>query len=254
MKPLQRQFLHVLAEDYGLDSESQDPEPHRHVVLFKGPRFVSAPNKSLLQCLKLSRTAPRLTPAATPAAKATVQEPYNALLLSAPRFGLMVNEVESALASDLSSHNIPGLTFSTNFLPADEVVIKVVTKTTVASIASGPAPTPLVIESTLAAIRPKVAKTISNLGIAGGVALCHADNSLNVTRREGDAAAGSGGWSTVASRAAARPRQLVTTPVVQKAPSSFLALRKIKKKEEPEPVEEDWEAAAKKLDDVPAGA
>lgn len=164
----------------------------------------------------------------------------------------MVNEVESALAGDLASHNIPGLTFTTNFLPADEVVIKANTKTTAASIASGPVPTPLMIESALAALKPKVAKTIASLGLAGGVALCHADSSLNITRREGDTAADSGGWSTVASRAAARPRQMVSTPVVQKAPSAFLALRKIKKKEEPEPVDDDWETAAEKIEDAPA--
>lgn len=164
----------------------------------------------------------------------------------------MASEVESALASDLTSLTIPGLTFSTTFLPADEVVIKANTKTTAASIASGPAPTPLMIEAALAALKPKVAKTIASLSMAGGVALCHADASLNITRREGDAAADSGGWSTVASRAAARPRQMVSAPVVQKAPSSFLALRKIKKKEEPELVDDDWETAAEKIEDAPA--
>lgn len=31
MQATQRAFIHALAEDFGLDSESQDPEPHRHV-------------------------------------------------------------------------------------------------------------------------------------------------------------------------------------------------------------------------------
>lgn len=47
MISVHRAFLHALAEDYGFDSESLDPDPHRHVVVFKTPRFVSAPTKPL---------------------------------------------------------------------------------------------------------------------------------------------------------------------------------------------------------------
>ena len=53
MQANQRAFIHALAEDYGLDSESQDPEPHRHVCIFKTPRFVSAPMKTLSQCVAI---------------------------------------------------------------------------------------------------------------------------------------------------------------------------------------------------------
>jgi len=58
MQANQRAFIHALAEDYGLDSESQDPEPHRHVSIFKTPRFVSAPMKTLAQCVRISKPAP----------------------------------------------------------------------------------------------------------------------------------------------------------------------------------------------------
>jgi len=58
MQSNQRAFIHALAEDYGLDSESQDPEPHRHVSIFKTPRFVSAPMKTLAQCVKISKPVP----------------------------------------------------------------------------------------------------------------------------------------------------------------------------------------------------
>ncbi|KAJ9157374.1 NF-X1-type zinc finger protein NFXL1 [Pleurostoma richardsiae] len=262
MKPHQRQFLHVLAEDFGFDSESQDPEPHRHVCLFKGPRFVSAPRKTLMQCLKISRAAAAAAarPAPPPAPKQPSQQPFNALLLTAPRFGLTVDELNFALAADLAAAATagPALTFVTSFLPSDEVIIKAAPKSTVASVASAPAPpTPLSVESALAALKPKISKTASRLGLAGGVALCHADASLNVVRREGDsaAAAGGGGWSTVASRAASRraaPATAVAAAAAErKAPSAFLALRKIRKKEESsEPLEEDWEAAADKLEGV----
>lgn len=36
MKRDERQIVHELAELYGIQSESQDPEPQRNVVLFKG--------------------------------------------------------------------------------------------------------------------------------------------------------------------------------------------------------------------------
>lgn len=252
MKPYQRQFIHVLAEDFGFDSESQDPEPHRHVSIFKGPKYVSAPRKTLMQCLRILRTAPKATPAPAATTNKPAQQPYNALLLSSPKFGLMINELDTALAADFAAASTglsSSLSFTTSFLPSDEVVIKTVAKTNLASIASSAAPTPMQIEAALAALKPKVAKAISSLALAGGVILCHADASLNILRRETDAAANSGGWSFVASRAAARPKQFVGTSVLgnKSLGSGFVALRKLKKKEEEEPVEEDWEDAAEKL-------
>lgn len=59
MPATKRAFLHALAEDYGLDSQSSDPEPHRHICVFKTPRFVSAPNKTLAQCVQIVSTIHR---------------------------------------------------------------------------------------------------------------------------------------------------------------------------------------------------
>jgi transcriptional repressor NF-X1 len=36
MKRDERQVVHELAEHYGLASESQDPEPQRNVVIYRG--------------------------------------------------------------------------------------------------------------------------------------------------------------------------------------------------------------------------
>ncbi|KUI66499.1 hypothetical protein VM1G_01991 [Cytospora mali] len=234
MKGYQRQFLHVLAEDFGLDSESQDPDPHRHVSIFKGPRFVAAPKKTLMQCLRILRTATpaRATPAPAPAANKPAQQPYNALLLSQPKFGLTVEELDSAVAADCAAAIPPehknNVSFTTSFLPTDEVLIKTTTKTTIASIASG-ALTGAQLESLLTALKPKVAKAVSSRGLAGGVTLCAADASSSVVRREGDGSSGSGGWSMVASRAAARPRQWAAAPVLNaKVPGTgFVALRRL---------------------------
>ncbi|KUI57222.1 hypothetical protein VP1G_04542 [Cytospora mali] len=256
MKGYQRQFLHVLAEDFGLDSESQDPDPHRHVSIFKGPRFVAAPKKTLMQCLRILRTAApaRATPAPAPAANKPAQQPYNALLLSQPKFGLTVEELDTAVAADCAAAIPPehknNVSFTTSFLPTDEVLIKTTTRTTIASIASG-ALTGAQLESLLTALKPKVAKAVSTRGLAGGVTLCAADASSSVVRREGDGSSGSGGWSMVASRAAARPRQWAAAPVLKaKVPGTgFVALRRLgakkqENKQEPAVEEKKEEAAA----------
>ncbi|KAI3401909.1 hypothetical protein diail_6468 [Diaporthe ilicicola] len=251
MKSYQRQFIHALAEDFGLDSESQDPEPHRHVSIFKGPRFVSAPRKTLMQCVRIAKAAAPAR-AETSTAPKTAQQPYNALLLSRPKFGLTIEELDSAVAADLAAavpaEHRNNLAFATSFLPTDEVLIKATTKTTVATIASGTL-TPAQVESLLTALKPKVAKAVAADGlVAGGVALCVADaTSLHVLRREGDGSGGNGGaggWSQVASRGAARPRQWAAAPVIDaKVPGTrFVALRRLgaRKQENKEevPVEE----------------
>ena len=43
MKRDERQVVHELAEHYGLASESQDPEPQRNVVLYRGVIKASIP-------------------------------------------------------------------------------------------------------------------------------------------------------------------------------------------------------------------
>jgi transcriptional repressor NF-X1 len=244
----QRAFIHSLAEDFGLDTESMDPEPHRHVCIFKTPRFVSAPNKTLAQCLRIAQQAANLGTGTSaikqqpPAAKRPQPQPFNAILLISPRFGLTIDELDTALAADLSSagRSGPAMTFTTSFLPsAEEVIIKAVPKpVTAASIATSTAATPEAIERALSVAKPAIAKTVSRLGLAGSVMLCHVEGvSDTVTRREADGAAG-GGWSAVASRGAwkkvamNKPNTVVAEKAVEerRAPSAFVALRKLGEK------------------------
>lgn len=264
-----RAFIHSLAEDFGLDSQSLDPEPLRHVSLFKTPRFVSAPMKTLAQCLRIMRTALPAPVSNAPSASAGSATPYNALLLSSPRFGLTIDDVDTTLAPALASHSsststLP-LTFTTTFLASDEVVITAsappITAATIAR--AGPPATPAAIESALAALKPAVQRAVTAAGLSaaagnGSITLCHVDAGLRVVRREGDGAdgTGAGGWSAVVGRAAKR-----TVPSAwgaasgaaagSKPTNSFLVLRKVgmepKKKEvlakKEVDVVEDWEAA-----------
>ncbi len=255
----QRAFLHYLAADFGFESASEDPEPHRHVSLFKTPKFVSAPYKTLAQCLRIiSKNASDAAAASSlkqPALVAgqRVDQSFNAFLLRDPRFGLTIEEVEQALAAKLAALSGSGLAvkFTTSFLPSDEVVVKAAPVTSAASIpTSSPAGTPQSIENILTTAKPAISRTISRLGLAGTVVLCHADSSLNITRTEGDSMAG--GWSAVVSRGK-RVGPAKAQPAAP-APRSLLTLKRAeprrKEKEKAavmSPVEDDWLTAAEKL-------
>lgn len=221
MQSNQRSFIHSLAEDYGLDSESQDPEPHRHVSIFKTPRFVSAPMKTLAQCVRISKPAPE--PAQASAALVITAEPYNALLLSNPRFGLTIDELQNELGTIMAD-----LKFTTSFLPSGDVVVKIV-----------PSSVSWHEKTSLSGLKSSISKRVKDNELASSTTLCVVDPNLNVIRREDDNTAG--GWNQVAKGGlggTAAPRQAIG------AKSSFTVLGKglsKKKKEIVEEAPDDWE-------------
>ena len=183
MKAHERAFLHHLAEDFGFDSESMDPEPHRHVMVWKTPRFVSPPKKTLAEALRIRSSQRSATASANvsdtegPAKKNRASnesgEPYNGFVVSNPRFGLTVDELRTELNSLLH----PGLaiTFDIEFLPNEEVVLKGVSRTLSAQD----------LERLLLNLRSPLVAAIANKGY-GTAQLCSTDSSLNITRRETD--------------------------------------------------------------------
>jgi transcriptional repressor NF-X1 len=241
MSAAQRAFLHSLAEDFAIDTESVDPEPHRHVVLFKAPRFVSAPMKTLSQCLKLRPVveAPKNAPA-------TTGVPFNALLLANPRFALTLDELRAAVASDPATAQIAG--WKIEFLPSEEIVVH-------ASLADG------VDEATLLRLKPALTKVVLEKELAGAVALCAVDTSLNVARREDTGAAG--GWSQVVKGAPVKKR--VVDDWAASGKNSFTVLgskaagkkkekEKGKERERQESVVENWEDAVEAWEESADGA
>lgn len=212
----QRQFLHSLAEDYGLESRSEDEEPFRYVVVFKGQRYVSAPSKTLGQCVKI-REAQAVEAAATAAASRNPSppppvfhdEPFNAFLLQSPRFGLTAEEVTEALKDNLARAS-SSFTFSTYFLPTDEVAIR-------ATAHYSSFLHPSAVEQELTALKPRLAETLGRTELAGSVVLCHLDGAEEVTRREVKGQQqhqqqDGSGWSAVATRGAATRRPAVEEP------------------------------------------
>lgn len=244
MPARQRAFIHSLAEDFGLDSESMDPEPHRHVAIFKTPKFLTAPNKTLAECVRI-----RVTQRAALAKDANasdgdaekkirsneVGEPFNAFVIANPRFGLTIDEVRAELNGIVPAS--AALQFDIEFLPNDEVIIKALTRTLPAHD----------LEAQLKTMKPSLTTALAAKAI-GRAQLCHADSSLNILRRESDGAS-SDGWSRVAAKGAA-PRKLGPQQTIG-GNNSFAALggnkvtfaKKKPVKVEKVEVVDDWEAA-----------
>jgi len=230
MQPHQRAFIHALAEDFGLDSESQDPEPHRHVCIFKTPRFVSSPMKTLSQCVKI-RAAP-VAEASVSKPLVTSAEPWNAFLLCNPKFGITIDELYSDLKPEFAT---AGIDFEISFLPSGDVVLKALTSTSWL----------VKIDKELAAIKALVSKKVSTLGLASLTTLCAVDSSLNVVRREDENKA-SGGWSQVA-RGGAAARSVPQPTVGAKSSYTVLGTKRMKENEKKKALEEaadDWELEA----------
>ena len=244
MPSAQRSFLHHLAEDFGLDSESMDPEPHRHVAIFKTPRFVSAPNKTVGDCVRIRMSQRSLNAKAsiTDAEKKTraneVGEPFNAFVITAPRFGLTIDEVKAEVTATMPSSS--PYRFDIEFLPSEEVILK----------ANSHSLPELELEQTLKNIKPTLATAFAGKTF-GKLQLCRTDASLNISRRELDVATYDG-WSRVAAKGAA-PRRINPQAAVGGS-NAFAALSGNKvtfarRKETPKPkpvkvnVVDDWEAA-----------
>ncbi|SPN97004.1 uncharacterized protein DNG_00520 [Cephalotrichum gorgonifer] len=192
MPPASRAFIHSLAKDFGLNSESQDQGANRSVTVFKSHTFVSAPLKSLATSLRI-RTLKVEKEAEAKALERAALRPdpvnFNAIVLSAPSFGLTAEDLEAALAKDLDHVSI---VFAIDFRPQGEVVLRASTRTFADALH------PANVREALEALKPGVARTVAKEGLAGGVYLAHVDGELNITRQE--RTTGQGGWSEVVRR------------------------------------------------------
>ncbi len=166
--------------------------------LFKTPRFVGAPRKTLAQCLRIMNAAVAHDAAAATAAKSSassLDEPFNAIVFSSPRFGLTIKEVNAALPACLAYYGGPPLTFRAVFLPSDEIVViacPTYSGASVEMIISESIATPVDMEWVLTVVRPTVARVVQEAKLAGAVSLAYVDDDGVVVRREGGSAATAG--------------------------------------------------------------
>ncbi|KIX97437.1 uncharacterized protein Z520_06889 [Fonsecaea multimorphosa CBS 102226] len=247
MRKRQRGFIHSLAEDFGFDGESLDPEPHRHVVLFKTPKFVAAPMKTLAQAARIKR--PQLNVSApvhaTTDRKADeVKHDYNGLLLTKPRFALTEDELQP-----LIKKSAPATEFDIIFLSNDEGVALL-------PILSSDTPEQLV--TVLASLQPTIAGEVAKHNLGASVVLCQFDTSdlePKVLQQQGRPSPSlTNGWSQVAAKKAAPAVAPQVKPVGQRPVYTVLGSRlaeakkkkqeneeKLRKKAQQQEVVEDWE-------------
>ena len=284
MKDNQRAFLHSLAEDFGFDSESLDPEPHRHVCVFKTPRFVAAPMKTLAESLRVINqrnlaaglsTATSTSTDLTTAPQPPPQQPFNAFLLSSLRFGLTDSELTEAITTALKAAST--LILEPEFTSRngqDIVLLRPRPTSSTTTIA------PPVVASLLRNLKAPVHKALVSKGLATSVSLVAIDHAGSILRRETDpsstysnnsvtgswsAAAsgpsttnapggGSRGWSKVITKGPTGLRAVMTQEPV-KGRNNFVVLEKAaaKKKREEEQKErekelvvDDWEEEMRK--------
>lgn len=239
----QRAFIHALAADFGLDSESMDPEPHRHVYVFKTPRFVASPMKTLAECARIRALA---SAAAVEAATEVQQrkmmvrnEPFNGFLLTGPRFALTIEELRGEFAAAFAG--VKGLGFEISFLPPEHIVLEAHPASAATTIP------PSSLEGMLKSLKTALVAVVNTKHLAASVHLVALDGSLNLLRREVDKSVDEEGWSTVAAKAAGPRFATRVQPVGGK--SAFMVLgskgrekeKKKKEKVEREEVVDDWE-------------
>jgi transcriptional repressor NF-X1 len=169
------------------------------------------------QCIKI-RDAQAAEAAASAAASRNPSppppvedEPFNAFLLLSPRFGLTIEEVSETLKDDLARAST-SFTFSTYFLPTDEIAIR-------ATAHYSSFLHPSAIEKELSELKPRLAETLGLTQIAGSVILCRLDAGEEITRREvkGLKQQDGSGWSAVATRGAAAQKPLLEEPAAGKS-------------------------------------
>lgn len=247
MKKHQRAFIHSIAEDFGFDGESIDPEPHRHVLLFKTPKFVAAPMKTLAQAARVSRAALNIsaTVHAVSELKADeVKHEYNGLLLTKPRFALTEEEMRPHILK-----SAPTTSFDIVFLTSSD---------SIALLPTNAWEGPEQVTTLLSSLHPTVSAEMTRNKLAEAVTLClfgKDGGELKVQRLQGGAESGlTDGWSRVAAKKAA-PAQAPQVRAIGQRPiytvlGSKLAEAKRKKLENEEvlkklaqeqDVVDDWE-------------
>ena len=236
MRPRQRAFIHNLAEDFGFDCESLDPEPHRHILLFKTPKFVAAPMKTLAQAARIKRAQLNVaTPVDRPSTPDTraneVKLPeYNGLLLKKPRFALTEDELRPTIRSAAPSND-----FAIVFLSSTDGI---------ALLPQNEWSTQEQVQTFLETLHPTVSAAVSREGLAASAVLCQFDLTSphaepKILHEAGQPIAGvsaAGGWSQVAAKRSGAMAVPTIAPVGQRSSFTVLGskLAEAKKRKEEE--------------------
>lgn len=216
MLAAQRAFLHSLANDFGLDSTSLNAEPQRYVTIFKGPKFVAAPAKSLADDVPNSVMPEAVVQIQTPR---TAPSKWNALLLKNLRFGITSEEIHVVLTEDATFQD----RFDLQFISSDEALLAVPE------------------DSKLRSVKMRLAAILDQRKIATAVELCLVEEGRITKRETGQGEQSVDGWSRVAAKGAAPRATLSATPFGQK--SAYTVLGRKTKEVKQTPLVENWSDA-----------
>jgi transcriptional repressor NF-X1 len=259
MKSHQRAFVHSIAEDFGFDGESMDPEPHRHVMLFKTPKFVSAPMKTLQQAARIKRGALNIgapihsvTSTSTSASIGTtlkhdqLAHKWNGVLLTEPRFGLTVSELQPHIIKAA-----PTMVFDIYFLTGSEQIILIPSSSSTWESSAQ-------VAELLGSLESKIAAEIKQHDLAKGVSLGifelspAAEPRLIYQNGGKDSMSNNslpGGWSQVAAKGSAPARAPQIQPVGQRPVYTVLGSRLAEAKRKKLEKEEKLRKQAEVVDD-----
>jgi transcriptional repressor NF-X1 len=270
MKPHQRAFVHCVAEDFGFDGESIDPEPHRHVMLFKTPKFVAAPMKTLQQAARIKRaalnisapvhsvTSTEISATTEPTSRSNqLRQQWNGVLLIESRFALTVSELQPAIIKAA-----PTTMFDFHFLTGSDQIVLIPSSSSTWEDGHQ-------LAELLENLEPKIAAEIKTHGFAKEVSLGVFEASTvaepRLVYRKGGKEptlgnSTAGGWSQVAAKGSAPARAPQVQPVGQRPVYTVLGSRLAeakKKKQEKEKrlskqaeVVDDWEQEVEKDEKV----
>ena len=258
MKSRQRAFIHSLAEDFGFDGESLDLEPHRHVLLFKTPKFVAAPMKTLAQAARIKRAQLNISAPISSALERNADEvkhDYNGLLLTKPRFALTEEELRLMIKKVA-----PTTEFDIVFLSQDQGVALLPTMSV---------ENPRQLVTLLTSLQPTIAGEIIKQELGASVVLCRFDTSdlePKILEQQGrPAPAPANGWSQVAAKRAVPMAAPQVKPVGQRPVFTVLGSRlaeakkkkqenenKLRKKAQDQNIVEDWEKEIEQEETVEA--
>jgi transcriptional repressor NF-X1 len=245
MKAGMRTFVHALAEDWGLQSESQDPEPYRSVVVRKPVTFVAAARKTIAEVIAggapstaAASTGSAATGSATPSLTQLKRPPrgpaVNAFYLRHIAVGTLSSDLERELAPVLKESQ---LRFEITWHGDEDVLLKPKTGS------MGPEQ----VEAELNGLSMKLKRLVASKGLADSAETVWVGMDGKV--KDNAAPATGSGWSTVATQ---RRPVLVNKPGVASSngfavfAAGGAAVEKVqeKKKKEVKEVVDDWEMEA----------
>lgn len=185
MQVIQRQFCHLLAVDMGLDSESQDPEPYRSVVIRKPANFVAVPRKTIAEVIGVkpsSLSSP--APAVQQLKKVSRGLAINAFVLKNIQVGIIAQELEKELAPVLKDSQ---LRFDIAWHGDEDVLLK----PRASSLAIDQ------VEAELHLLSPKLKRVVALRNLASSIEACWVGQDGRIAN------SGASGWSLANPRKSA---------------------------------------------------